>query len=99
MTKHEEELQDQIARQVSELIHENIDIDLKILRFLREDFDRFVELARSKELSYLSLVPITLGGIKKALVKDGRLGARKIRELLDRSETQLRGEAEGRDKA
>ncbi len=99
MTKHEKELQDKIAEQISELIHENIDIDLKILRFIREDFDRFVELARKKELSYLSLVPIALGGIKKALVKDGRLGAQKIRELLDRSETEMRNKDESRNEA
>lgn len=99
MTEHEKELQDKIAEQISELIRENIDIDLKILRFIREDFDHFVRLAHEQKLSYLSLIPIALGGIKKALVKDGRLGAEKIRELLARSKREMQSRSESRNKA
>jgi len=85
-----EALEDEIAEQVSGLIEENIDIDLRILRFIKEDFHTLQKLADDEGLPFLSVVSIALGGIKKALQKDGRIGAGKIKEILSKSEKELK---------
>ena len=90
MDERGEELENEIAEQVSRIIREKVNVDRDILHFVKEDLHQLIEFAGEEENSYLLLVPIVTGGIKKALIKNGKIGVSKMTEILKQSEETLK---------
>ncbi len=83
------DISEKIASQIEKIAKESLGINMEILRYLKEDLDDIVDLAKKREIPVSRLLLLILGGIKKGLVRSGRVSAQEIGKIIDLSRVEL----------
>jgi len=88
------EISEKIARQIERIAKESIEIDLMIIRYLKEDLEELRRLAKREKISATRLLALILDGVKKGLLRSGKMGMEEINRILGRARSELSKERE-----
>ncbi|WP_457595237.1 hypothetical protein [Hydrogenimonas sp.] len=90
------DISEKIAEQIEKIARESIEIDLKIARYLKEDLDEIRSLARRERISAARLLGLILEGIKKGLIRSGKVGVEEMGKILRLARSELSKEEKKR---
>ncbi|WP_457593288.1 hypothetical protein [Hydrogenimonas sp.] len=83
------DISEKIAEQIEKIAKESLEINLKILHYLKEDLDEIRQLASERGIPLSQLLLLILQGIKKGLVRSGKVSAEEIKKIVDLSSVEL----------
>lgn len=75
-------ISDKIAQQIQEIAEVSLELDLKILEYIKEDYEEIKALAKEQGLSQTQLIVEVLKGIEKGLIASGKLTLSAIKRIL-----------------
>ena len=75
-------ISEKIAEQIREIAEVSVELDLKILEYLKEDYEEIKALAKEQGLSQTQLIIEVLKGIEKGLIASGTLTLEAIKRIL-----------------
>ncbi len=83
------DISEKIAAQIEKIARESLEINLQIVRYLKEDLGEIRRLAAKEEIPTSKLLLLILDGIKKGLLRSGRVSAQEIRKIVDLFKVEL----------
>ncbi len=84
------DISEKIAKQIAQIVKESVEIDIKVMQYLKEDLEEIQKIAKEQNISAKELIAQILDGIKKGLVESGKVTMEEVGRILGRSETSLR---------
>ena len=82
-------ISDKIAQQIQEIAEVSLELDLKILEYIREDYEEIKALAKEQGLSQTQLIVEVLKGIEKGLIASGKMTLAAIKRILASAKNYL----------
>lgn len=89
MADEQIDISEKIADQIEKITKESLEINLKILKFIREDLDDIRRVASKEGISTIKLAGMIAEGIKKGLLRSGKVGADEMKKILEQSKIEL----------
>lgn len=89
MADEQIDISEKIARQIEKITKESLEINLKILQFIREDLEEIKKLAEKEGISTMKLATMVAEGLKKGLLRSGKVSADEINKILEISNIEL----------
>ncbi|BBG64817.1 hypothetical protein NNO_0115 [Hydrogenimonas sp.] len=83
------DISEKIAEQIEKIAKESLEINLKILQYIKEDLDDIKEAASKEKIPTAKLLLLIADGIKKGLIRSGKVSAEEIKKIIDSSRVEL----------
>ncbi len=89
MADEQLDISEKIAEQIEKIARESLQINLEVLRYIKEDLDEIRKIASERGIPTASILLLVLDGIKKGLVRSGKVSAEEIKKIIDSSKEEF----------